>query len=256
MGRRAVAATLVSVIFFSTLLLANAAVYAADGSYLSSAVLTSAQQRESGYASLLAGVSSFSSLSAAEGYLSSHPLDCSSEATYLGSMGGSDSVSGEDQGVDYTMSTTWTYVADGPTGDNLTVLGPFGGYSIGALNLLVTTKIGENILGGLPSYDGQEQHTVHLPIALEGLTSLCLSTLSLMRRSLSSLPSCNSSSVQEALDSVAASYPYLRSVDMGGSAQVSGGVCSVDYWLTIAQSYDGVSGTSDWSVFGDQTFST
>ena len=76
-GRRAVAATLVSVILFTSLLFANAALYAAGGTYLSSAVLGASQQRESDYGALLIGLASYSALAESQGYLQSHPLDCS-----------------------------------------------------------------------------------------------------------------------------------------------------------------------------------
>ena len=255
MDRRAVAATLVSVIFFSTLLLGNAAVYAAAGTLLSSAELSTAQQRESQYATALLGVSSFSSLSSAESFLQQRPLGCSSASSYLSSMGGSGSAKGVDLGVDYSLATTWSYASSGQAGDELSELASFDGYSAGALNLLVTTKINESLLGGLPSYSVQQPHYVHLPIDVDVLTSLCLSTLAKMRQTLSSLPSCNSSSVEEALHSIGASHPDLGSVEMGASARESGTGCIVDYWVTIAQSYEGVSGPSEWSVFGAQTVS-
>ena len=76
---------------------------------------------------------------------------------------------------------------------------------------------------------------VHLPIDVDVLTSLCLSTLAKMRQTLSSLPSCNSSSVEEALHSISTSHPDLGSVEMGASARESGTGCIVDYWVTITE---------------------
>jgi hypothetical protein len=268
-SRRAVAATLVSVIVFTSLLFANAALYAAGSTYLSSAVLSASQQRESNYATLLFGLSAYSALAYAQGYLQNHSFDCSTpESSYLDSLGGSESVGGANQGIEYSVDASWGYapgsgeigVRDGPAASQ-SMIQPFAGYSGGALNLEVVTNINETLLGGLPAYGVGGTEDVHLPILLDATVSLCTSALSELRESLSSLPSCNASSVNEALALLRFENPDLDSVEMGASAQQSpaldgAGRCVVQYWVTITEEgIQGVSGTFDWTALGSGSLS-
>jgi hypothetical protein len=267
-SRRAVAATLVSVIVFTSLLFANAALYSAGGTYLSSAVLSAAQQREVEYASLLTGVSSYSSLAAAQSYLQSHPLDCSSpEASYTSSMAGSGTVAGTNQGIEYSVRSSWSYAAV-PAGSTLgagaegaSMVGPFSGGSAGALNLVVDTSINESELGGFPTYQEDASALVHLPVPLEDAVALCTSSLSALGRSLSSLASCNSTGVNHAIDLLRSENPGLGAAAVGASAEreatLGQGRCLVQYWVSVSEDgVEGVAGTFDWSLFGSGSLST
>jgi hypothetical protein len=271
-SRRAVAATLVSVIVFTSLLFANAALYAAGNTYRSTAVLSASQQRESNFASLLIGLSAYSALADAQSYLQGHPFDCSEpQSSYLDSLVGSESVGGANQGIEYSVDASWGYAPgfeglgfgddDGLSGAP-SMIRPFSGYSGGALNLVVVTTIDETELGGLPAYSVGATESVHIPVSLDTTVSLCTSALSAARESLSSLPSCNTSSVDEALGLLRSENPGLDSVEMGASAQRSAtldgaGRCDIQYWVTITEEgIEGVTGTFDWTVLGSGSLST
>lgn len=255
MGRRAIGATLVSVVLFTTLLIANASLYSAESSYLSATNLSVAQQREAQYASLLVGLSAYSSLEGVQRLLQSTPIACSSAPAFLSSMSGEEHNNGSYQGIAFEIQTSWGHATAGATGNNPADLQPYQGYSAGALNIEVTTSVAESFLGGLPSYHTEELDVVHLPVFLEQQASFCLSVLSTVGQSLSSLPACNSTSIQDALGVIESSYVYPGSVYIGGSATPSGGQCYVEYWVTIAQSYEGVSGTFEVSVDGSGSLS-
>ncbi len=269
-SRRAVAATLVSVILFTSLLFANAALYAAGNTYLSSAVLSASQQRESEYGSLLIGLSSYSALSYTQTYLQSHPLDCSApESSYLDHLVESESAAGANQGIEYSVNASWGYavVSEGAGVDDSpsvapSMIQPFDGYSGGALNLVVVTTIHETELGGLPAYGVEATETVHLPVSLDATVSLCTYAISAVHDSLSSLSSCNASSADEALALLRSENPGLDSVQMGASTQRSSllggtGRCDVQYWVTITEEgIEGVSGTFGWTVLASGSLST
>ena len=269
-SRRAIAATLVSVIVFTSLLFANAALYAAGNTYLSSAVLSASQQRESEYGSLLVGLTSDSALADAQSYLQNHPLDCSApESSYLGSLARSETIEGANQGIQYSVHASWGYasasewygVDDGPNVAG-SMIRPFSGYYGGALNILVVTNLNETELGGLPTYGVEATQVVHLPVSLDADVSLCKSTLYAMHESLASLPSCDAFSVNEALDVLRSVSTSADSVEIGASAQRSAsldaaGRCVIQYWVTITEEgIEGVSGTFDWTVLASGSLST
>ena len=268
-SRRAVAATLVSVIVFTSLVFANAALYAAGNTYLSSSVLSTAQQREYDYASFLIGLSSYSSLAATQNFLQAHPLDCSGPvSSYLDSLTGGTDTSGTSGGIDYSVGSSWSYAAttashgiDDVLSKSLATIQPFGGYSDGGLNVVVATSVNETELGGLPAYHAEAVETVHLPVSIDAAVSLCRSALSAMDRAISSLSACDASSVDDAISLVRSENPAFGSIQLGASGQGRelpgvAGTCSVQYWVTMTEVVQGVSGAFDWTVNGSGSLST
>jgi hypothetical protein len=258
LGRRAVAATLVAFVIFTSLLLANSAIYSADNSGLGAAVLSTAQVRERVYGTILTGLAAYDSLAVTQDYLQSNPLDCSSPQPYLDSIAGSQQEKGTDGGITYTTDASWTYLQVPVTEAGSALLSRYGGYSAGDMNLEVTTLVDESYDGGLPSYSIQNSETVHLPVPIVSTISLCLTALSDLRGALSSLSHCNSSAVDAALALAESSYPVLGSFTVGASASsLSSGGCSVDYWVTTTLGgLEGVSGTFQWTVQGAGSLST
>ena len=78
MGSRAVAATLISFVVFTTLLLANAALFATENSSLGAVVLSAGQVREHAYGESRRNLLGLRVAQGAAAYLQSNPLDCTS----------------------------------------------------------------------------------------------------------------------------------------------------------------------------------
>ncbi|MDA4122963.1 MAG: hypothetical protein OK456_07280 [Thaumarchaeota archaeon] len=268
--RRAVASTIVSVIIFTTLIFANAALYSAGGTYLSSSVLSASQVREYDYASLLSGLSAYSSLSHIQGFLQANPFDCNSPASvYLGALAGATVSTGKDQGLEYSEASSWAYtpISAGasdstPSPGETSLVASFAGFSPGALNAVVSTFLNESELGGLPKYTNLTTQTVHIPIPFDSDLARCSSTLAALRSSLGSLGSCNSSRIDQAVARVRSESAGQASVSMGASGQSSPAIgtgvrCDLSYWVTITErGVEGVSGTFDWTLQGSGSLST
>ncbi len=217
MDRRAVAATLVSFVIFTTLLLANAALFASENSSLGAVVLTAGQVRERAFVPILVGLSTYESLRGAQAYLQANPLDCTSPQQYLGSMTGSLRDSGVEDGMTYVDDASWAY-ATSPSGGGSDYLQEFSGYRPGDLNLEVSTSVLESYDGDLPTYSIQSTASVHLPVPLASTISLCQTALSDLSSALCRSQYCNSTAVRTALDGVDSTYPLLDSYSAGASA--------------------------------------
>ncbi|MDA4114328.1 MAG: hypothetical protein OK474_09800 [Thaumarchaeota archaeon] len=258
MGRRAVAATLVSFLVFTSLLLANSALYSAENSSLGAAVLSATQVREHEYGQILVGLSEYGSLAKVQDYLQSNTLDCTSPQTYLDSLAGSEHGAGMVEGIGYAADASWSYdAAAAGSGAVTPFLSQFGGYVFGEINVFVITSIEENFEGALPSYSIQDVETLHLPVPLASTISLCLTILSDLRGALSSLPHCNSSEVDAAISVARSSYSVLDTFTVSASASPVASGCEVEYWVTTTlRGLEGVSGTFQWTVSGAGSFET
>ncbi|MDA4136189.1 MAG: hypothetical protein OK449_04210 [Thaumarchaeota archaeon] len=258
MDRRAVAATIASVIVFTTMLLANAAVYSAENSYLGASNLSAAQLQEHDYSILFVGLSSFSTLAKTQSFLQSTPMDCSSPQPYLDSLSGSDGSGGKNQSVWYSVESSWSYVsASGSAQGDALLPTQFDGFSGGDLNLQVTTRVNETFVGGLPSFSAQSVEVVHLPVQPLRAASQCLSALSELRIALSTVHSCNSAVVNQYVALARTRSAVLGSFDAGASTSTVGGHCVVSYWvMTTETGLQGVSGAFQWTVFGSGSLST
>jgi hypothetical protein len=240
------------------MLLANAVVYSAENSYLSATTLSSAQLQEHDYASVLAGVASYSSLASTQSILQSTPMDCSSSQAYLDSLGGTQDVKANNQSIWYSETSSWGY-ASAPVSPRSDALLPsqFDGYTEGDLNLQVITGVNETFAGGLPSYAIQDIEVVHLSIQPQRMATQCLSALSDLRSALLTVHSCDSSVVIRDVSLVQARSPIFGSFEAGASTSTVAGRCTVDYWVTTTQTgIQGVSGTFQWTVFGSGSLSS
>ncbi len=256
MDRSGVAATLASVVIFTTMLVANSAVYSAQNSYLNAAHLSAAQVQERGYATVLLGLSSFSALASAQSLLESTPMDCYSPSAYLSSLAGSAAGHGTSGSLRFSTSSSWSYVA-GPSPGEASALLPsqFGGYSAGDLNIELETSVAESYAGGLPSYSVEQSQVVHLGVHPEAMAAACQSALSGLRGSLAAAHTCDPKVVAELASSAGLSSPG----SLGDGASVSGstGRCTIYYWVRMTQTgIEGVSGTFQWSVFGSGSLET
>jgi len=253
MGRSAIAATIVGAVVFSTLLLANTALYEAQNDYLIAVQHSSVQVEEAGLAPILVGEEAFSSLASSQTFLQSHPMDCLDQALYLQSLTGTEVRAGRDQSISYSARASWSYtdaISGTGSGDPL-IPKEFDGFSSTGLDLLVTVSVDESFAGGLPSYSSQRIENVHLPVEPEAEAADCRVALAYARSALSSLPSCDSTSVMQKLSTGTAGPYALTSFSTYASATSSSGVCVVNYSVssTVA-GIPGVLGPFQWTVFG------
>jgi hypothetical protein len=248
---------MVCVVLFTTMLLANAALYSAEDSYSGAVGLSSAQQQERDYASVLVGLSSYSSLAWTQHFLQNTPMDCSSAQSYLASMSGGVSRSDDNQSDWYSVKSSWGFVS-APVSSLHDPLLPaqFDGYSAGDLNILVRTDLNETFVGGLPSYSAQYLETVHLPVQPVLAASQCLTALSDLKAEFSTLRSCTVTAVDQDVSLVRASAG-LGASEAGASFRAVGAHCLLTYWVRITQTgIQGVSGTFQWTVFASGSLST
>jgi hypothetical protein len=256
-GRRGVAATLVSFLVFTALLLANAALYSSANSGLRASVTSAEQVRESALGGVLTGLSTYDALVGAQGYMQSNPLDCSSPQQYLGSMAGSLQGSGSEDGIEFATRTSWAYIQDQSGGAGSPYLRQLSGYQPGELNLEVVFALNETYNGGLPSYSTVTEVAAHLPVPVPSLVSGCLAALSDLRSALFGLSDCNSSGVDSALDLSVARYPLLASYSVGAAATPGASGCAVSYWVTtVVGGLEGVSGAFQLTVRGEGSLVT
>jgi hypothetical protein len=261
LARKAIAATLASVVLFTVLLIADATVMSAQDNLASSAQTSYIESRELLLEQSLAGTVSLQALAQVQAYLTSNLADCGSLPQYLESISASGSASGEDSGIAYSANATAT---EEPTGslqavqaDNLTVVAPFSGEVPGALNLVTVLSVKEVGGGGSVSLERHETHVLNLPISPDSASSLCASTLGSLAATLSRSP-CNATLSQEAFDASlpelvdeAAAQGFSLTAGWGSSG---GGACSVTYWVTLVEpGIVGVTGSFDWTVQGSGT---
>ena len=106
MARKAVAATLASVILLTVLVVADATVMSAQDNLASSAQTSHLESRELLLEESLAGGVSLQVLAQVQAYLSSNPAECDSLPQYFGSISASSTSSGEDSGIAYAANAT------------------------------------------------------------------------------------------------------------------------------------------------------
>jgi hypothetical protein len=259
MDRHGVAATIASVVIFTTLILANSVLFSVENSYLGSRDQTSAEVQERGVATLLTGVSAYSSLSSAQSFIETNVMSCSSPGSYLASLTGNTALTGDEGSVAYSESSGWTYVAGSAPqpGDHL-LPSQFDGYDSDGLNIQVETDINETFAGGLPTYSGHTMEVVHIPVQPYSIASECLTVLGTLRSELSNATSCDPSSFAGPVAEVDASF-VRTNLDLQAGASVvstSNGTCQVDYWVRMTQSgIQGVSAAFQLRAFGSGSLS-
>src|ERR1700693_5677529 len=106
MARKAVAATLASVLLFTALVVADSTITGAQDNLASSAQLSHIESRELTMSEALAGSSSVHVLAQIQSYLASTPAECDGLQQYLGSLSAASSISGEDGGISYVSDAT------------------------------------------------------------------------------------------------------------------------------------------------------
>jgi hypothetical protein len=256
MARKAVAATLASVVLFTALVVADSTVMVAEDNVASSALTSHIESREMLMSESLAGTTSFQVLALVQSYLGRNSADCSTLPQYLASASASSSISGEETGIAYSSNATAAELQPsllrGAGPDNLTMLAPFSGGLPGTLNLQADLRIKEIWGGGSVSLERNELHVLHLPISPDTASSLCALSLGSLAAALRS--PCNSTSAQAAFDSA---LPRLveeasaRGFALTAGWGSGGAACSATYWVTLVElGVEGVTGSFDWTLRG------
>ncbi len=256
MARKAVAATLASVLLFTALVAADSTMMVANDDLASSAQASHIESRESLLAQYSAGLAVMHALAEVQAYASADPADCSRLPQYVGSLSVQASASGEDSGISYSsnVSAIGVSVTSSPVfpADNLTVVAPFSGYLLGALNLQAALSVREVGGGGSLSLTRDELHVLHLPISLADAASLCAYTLGSLAASLSSAR-CNASLAQAGFDSLMPSLIEAAAARgfLFAAGWALGAGCSATFWIVLIElAVAGVTGSFDWMVRG------
>lgn len=268
-GRSAVAATIASVIVFTTMLVANAVLFSSQNNLLPASQEYSAQVAERGMAGVVPSLAAYEALDHVQSYLQQNPMDCSSgPAPYLDRLAGTWSASGNQQGIEFSSSSSWGYDATaGRTADTspASPLGvDFDGFSAGSLNVLVTTLLNESYYhtGGLPTYSAQTSEVVHLPVEPVLEAERCQTALSELGAVVATLQDCNESSLLALVVNATGELPLLdgyrvnATIDGQGSnatsaAPPSAPTCLVSYSVTTTLlGIPGVAGTFQWTLSG------
>ena len=169
--RKGFAATLASVILFSTLLLASVTVQYYSDISAQMSQLTQLEVDVSSTSPLLMASSVLWLIHDFQQYLVLHPpANCSTTATaerYLSSivMTNSTVIQDSKNGLVWQVSGVARYYGDSsnPGDDNLTSLSPtYSGYDKGMVNLAVTVRV--RAMGVSINYTKEELHYVHLPV--------------------------------------------------------------------------------------------
>jgi hypothetical protein len=258
LARKAVAATVASVLLFTALVVADATIMVAQDNLASSAQTSLVESMEVVLGKSLAGSASLHVLSQVQAYLASTPADCKSLPDYLASVSAASSSSGEEAGIAYVSNATASEAPaarlQGSPRDNLTVVAPFSGSLPGALNLQANLSIKEVGGGGSVSLERHELHLLNVPISPDSASALCALALGSLAAALQS--PCNATLAQAAFDSV---LPMLvGEAAARGFALTAGwgqnGACSAAYWVTLVEpGVEGVTGSFDWAVHGSGT---
>lgn len=254
MGKmRGVAATLVSVAVFVSLLISNLTLLFAENQRLWMASVAKLETDEGAIGSLLVAQGAYSALERVQRDLVQNPPSCSSWNEYGLSLASSSSYFGSLRAIRYDLTLNTALVESGSESDNLTLIHPFDGYSPGSLNLEVRVRLNE-VSGGLPSYARSEFHYIHLPVSLSRMLSLCLALLRDIHIAYGSGVYCNRLPSETRLNALSQRYSQLASSD-GFSLILSHWFVRIDgcwmmsYAVTLSEgSVEGVSGEFAWHL--------
>jgi hypothetical protein len=230
-----VAATLV----FSSLLLANFALFASAGQRERLSATANSESLISDTGTILVGTEGVGLLSGLQEFLAAHTLDCSSANQEVGSFVGSLGESASESGL--TVSESAAIGVDQSQHDNLSTLSPFNGSSPGGVSLTVRIhSSGESAVGDV-AYDRAEIHYLNLPVRLDQMMSLCQGAVQEVASvlELPTFPTCNASAVAPILAALERSLERQASEEGLASSiayrLVRSTACIVDFTVGVSQ---------------------
>ncbi len=234
---------------FSTLLIANEAVYTSESQRLHAATLAGLERAEVFNSHLLVAGVAFNALANIQAQLQKRTPTCAGWDAYSASLSQQLELSVVREGVLYRVDLSAQYTNAGAPTDNLTLLAPFSGYENGSLNILIHVSSSASAGRGYPYYNKSEQHYAHLPVALDASSSLCMSLLQNLR----TLPinGCSDSELQmlrTRYDDLAVSQG-LR-IDLARLSGSGDDCLGTSYQVTLTQDSEGVAGEFAWKIVG------
>ncbi len=251
--RRAIGATLASIVLFGSLVTSNFALVSGSQEHLQLVSVSDQEDALYSRASVALGTSVLAILDSLQEGLSSGAFPCIDASSALSRLVEAQAINVGSNSLEVrAVARTST---NGASSDNLSSLAPFAGFVPGRLDLSVyVTEIGASP-GGLVSYHKTEAHSLNIPIHPVLAASLCLASASEVASALSDLGQgmCNSTSLGAAMLSLRAALARSSSL-LGFSSSLSYSMeatpsCSVSYRLVVSQ--EGVAGPLgpfSWSV--------
>ena len=224
-GRRAVAATVVSVLVFGSLVACNYLLVGAEQERMQLSLIADQESAIYSRGTILMGTTLLDVLDRLQSQVSAAPLPCSGISVPLSRIVRGASVSFPwDDGV--SANVTARLVEDGIAFDNMTALQPFMGSLPGFLDVEARASVRIDPTGQPVAYSKIETHHIYLPIDIAGAVSLCQYSAGQVGAGLKALGSgvCNSTLLQKVFSDL--------SSRLSGIASRNGFVLSVSYWTS------------------------
>ncbi len=253
--RKAIAATITSLVVFGTLVASNFALYAGQEQAVVLHAVSDQANAVATEAELSKGLVALSLLRTSQSVLeaSSHP--CSDP---LGSMPGLRSIvlSSALWGIATNLrgGVTWS----GAQSDNLTMLTPFAGFVPGYLNFALSVQLGFST--SLVQYHKVEVHYLHLPVLYDESIAACLSAAGYLRSKVQGLKRtpgmCATTLIMGAIADAGRYYSTVGremglTVSIASSSSINVGLhCPIIGYEVVVSQYGvpGVSGDFTWRV--------
>ena len=254
--RKAIAATITSLVVFGTLVASNFALYATQEQAVVFHAVSDQAKAVTAEAEIAKGLVALSLLRTSQSVLegSSHP--CSDPLESLPALH-SIVLSSSLGGIQTDLRGGVTLSGD--QNDNLTLLTPFTGFVPGNLNFAFSVDLGFST--ALVQYHKAEVHYVHLPVLYDGSIAACLSAVGYLRSKVQGLKRtpgvCATASILSAIAEAARRYSTvgreagltLTIASSSSSMGMSVHCPTIGYEVVVSQyGVRGVSGDFTWRV--------
>jgi hypothetical protein len=188
MERRALGATLVTVLLFASLLTSNMVLVLSAEHEAERYSLADEARNLADTALLMRGTASLKLLALVQGVVSSNTYDCFNAPGELYDETRGMSYNMDDGSVHSSASLVGLIVNSSSHPDNMTVVKPFDGVRAGELGLLVATSVAFTTPGNDLAYQKSERHVLDLPFDLRAMMSLCVGIVGKIVGMLDSIP--------------------------------------------------------------------
>ncbi len=252
-GRKAIAATITSLVIFGTLVASNFALYASQEQGVVLHAVSDQARAVATEADFAKGLVALSLLRTSQSVLEASSPSCSDPLEAMPALRSivlSSSLGGI--AANLRGAVTWS----GVQSDNLTLLSPFTGFVPGYLNFAFSVNLGFST--SLVQYHKVEVHYLHLPVLYDASIAACLSAVGYLRSKIQGLKRtpgvCATPSILAAIAEADRHYSTLAR-DAGLTLSISsstdrGILCpTIGYEVVVSQyGIPGVSGEFTWRV--------
>ena len=253
--RKAIAATISSLVIFGTLVASNVALYESQEQGVVLHAVSDEAKAVATEAELAKGLVALSLLRTSQSVLEASGHPCSDP---LGAMPALRSIALSSNFGGIAANARGTVTRSGGQSDNLTLLTPFTGFVSGYLNFALTVDLGFST--SLVQYHKAEVHYLHLPILYDESIATCLSAVGYLRSKVQGLKrtpgACATPSILGAIAEADRRYSALAreaglTLSISSSSMDRWGVhCpTISYEVVVSQYVvPGVSGDFTWRV--------